>query len=175
MLSKFLGRLVSGISIALSALQMNAMADGWKHLSLQSSQANKIQIDYKTEKESFNGCYKCTHYTHALPIWINVSGPSVIPGSEVRAVVVSKQFYPYSSHFELKTYELDLVDAGEGRFTAELDTARFDGGASPVGLRTEGDGYGGTVRFVNEIAIVINGVWQVDPLNKSSNFVMDLK
>ena len=157
-----------------AATQTVAMADQWKHLSLTSTESNQIQIDYQLKQDSFDGCYKCTLYTRALPLWINVSGPRINSGSQVRAVVLSKQFYPYNSYFDLKTYALDLVDAGGGRFTAELNTAQFDG-PGPVGIRTAGSGYGGTFRYVNEIAIVIDGVWQVDPLNGSSNFLIDLK
>ena len=139
----------------------------WKHLTLTSAQGNTIQIDYTTGSEQFNGCYKCGSSMEAKSLWVNVTGPHLTSQSQVQIVTVGKSICESSwnqSPISIRQLNLDLRSTQPWRFGNELQNLEIT--RSPYA--------GGKCRIENEIAVVIDGEWQVDPINQSSNFLMNL-
>ena len=56
-----------------------ALAQDWKHASVKSSEGITLKIECTTNKDGFNGCYKCIVYTRTDALWLNVEAPGQAP------------------------------------------------------------------------------------------------
>lgn len=133
----------------------------WLHSQVVSQEKVAITLDYTYERDAFDGCYKCTFYDRTSNLWINVTADWLSNSDRVRVVLLNKS-YPFWSageYFNLETREIDLSFAEDGRFTASISA-----------LKLFGSGYGGKEIFELELAVVINGVWLLDPISQSHNF-----
>jgi hypothetical protein len=129
---------------------------------LASEQGRSIELNYKIQEDKFiDTCYKCTLYRRAKNVNVTIRGNELNSGSKVRVVVISKRFSVYHpNHYSQTTQELDLSYVQDGQFYAEI----------PNDLLVSGAAYGGAESIETELAVVVNGEWQVDPINKTSNF-----
>lgn len=160
-------------------LSLNVMASDWLHLK-ETQNDITVDIDYQLfTKSPGPGCYKCSSYTYAGPLFINVSGPALEHKKEIRVVLTSIQFYSYSYNperpFNKISYLMDLTRQPEGHFSADFSTAKkmmgnqlLDLSPSEHSLDVYNSGYGGTSYYDQEIAIVIDGQWM-------KNFTVNLK
>lgn len=154
---------VAAASLLLSSL--SAFANDWRHITLVSEQGNTIQVDFTMER--IVNCARCDVLYLARNVWVNVSGPSVSPGTSARVVYISKPYCSIHWYSEtLNTLDFDLQYTEGGRLTTQIHD-----------LRTKRFLYaysGSTCDYKTELAVVIDGVWQKDPINQSSNFVIEL-
>lgn len=132
----------------------------WKQITLLSSEGINIHIDYEVKPGAIN-CYKCTRYTYAEPLYINIQHSGLHPSDQVRVVLMNNANSSYSSQ-ERRVLDLHHV-AGE-TFSIEL---------APLIIKT--DNYGWMNDYHQELAVVINGKWLKDSINGTSNFKFQLK
>lgn len=137
----------------------------WNHRTLYSAAGTQIKIDFNIEVEEFSGCYKCNLDTRAKNLWVNIIDTDLTSNDQVRIIFLNKEYSSYRNpgEFYLQTIELDLEFAENGRFTGPLGS-----------LTIYSSGYGGTFHYAQEIAIVINGEWLLDPISNTNNFSLKL-
>jgi hypothetical protein len=151
-------------------------ASGWSHAVLGSAEGIGISIDYVSHfYESHD--YKPTHVDSADPVYANVWADQFTGDEAVRVVFMNyerceKSYVPY-------TYSLDLTWYGD-HFSGDLshDAAiersylKFPAGTHRIDTRWSG--YGGNHPFCQEVAVVVDDKWLVDPLSSGNNFKIDM-
>lgn len=130
-----------------------AVADqGWKHANVQAAGGEKIAVDYQL--------HGWAEKTIASPIWVNISAGSFNGSERIGAVLLNYYDGSGMPAGQLQSSQrLDLVYAGGGRYTAA---------AQPVVVSESHIGYG--YNFRQEIAVVVDGKWLVDPVSGGHNF-----
>lgn len=157
------------------------LANHWSHISLLSEDGVKVSVDYIANYHH-DSSYKPTHTYTADEVHINVSSEEIGPEVRVTAVLInyeSGHSYFGESHSLPWTYELiDLNWQETGHFSGKLTDANVSRSYMnydyyhPIVIKTFG--YGGTQYFHQEVAIVMNGQWLVDPISQSHNFKINL-
>ncbi len=149
---------------------------GWSHVLLKSAEGTGVSIDYVSHYiESHD--YKPTNVDYADPVYANVWGDNLTGDEAVRVVFMNYEFcdrrvVPY-------TYTLDLHWFGDhfsGNLshdaTIERSYLKFPSGSQRINTRFSG--YGGNHPWCQDIAVVVDGVWQTDPLAHGNNFQFDM-
>ncbi|MEI8348199.1 MAG: hypothetical protein WCG27_12080 [Pseudomonadota bacterium] len=154
------------------------------YLILKSSENNHVQISYSPYTYLYNS-NRPSSSLYAASLKILVSGPSVTTSSKIRVILLNYRQtegqcgVPNSS--DRIVYRMDLsVVSGRGVFQGIFsDDAEvfFDNDrwykvsqyADP-GLLVYTNGYCYNTYANTEVAVVIDGVWQTDPVNGSNNF-----
>jgi hypothetical protein len=153
----------------------------WHHTRLRSSQGTEIRLDHKPHFLRY--CDEWTAGTATYteeradwtgqPLWFNVSNAAFTGNENVHAVFILKR----DSNADCGIYEncgffqVDLTYAGNHRFTAQWQ----DG--NPIWVKQQvarSDGSKWTTGNAQEIAVVVDGNWQKDPISHSNNFRFEL-
>jgi hypothetical protein len=153
----------------------------WHHNVLRSSQGTTIQMDMQPHFLRYRDEWTVGSSTYSeeradwsgQPLWFNISNPAFTGNEHVHAVFLLKRdaTVDCSNYEDCDTFELDLTYAGGGRFTAQWQA----GNAIYVSQQLiRSDGTNTIATNAEEIAVVIDGNWQDDPISGSHNFKFDL-
>lgn len=153
--------LLTSCTVKHSTSATISTTDNWISNRLKAKDGTEIILSYSIASENLPESQELV----AKPIWVNITLPAGRDCSaKVRAVVIN--YYDSSNVPANKIesqQEVDLVlsPRPESRceFYAEL---------KPIRLSSSHIGYG--YNFRQEIAIVVDGQWLVDPVNGSNNF-----
>lgn len=150
---------------------------GWSHAVLASDDGTGLSLDYVSHFYYDSVSYKPTHVDRADPLYANVWGDALTGNEAVRVVFMNyerceKSVVPY-------TYTLDLVWWGDhfsGNIShdAAITRSYYSWPAGSQKIDTRWSGYGGNHPFCQEVAVVIDDVWLVDPITRGHNFSVDL-
>jgi hypothetical protein len=150
---------------------------GWSHAGVASGAGIGLSIDYVAHYQPDTTSYKPTHVDFADPVYANLWADGLTGDEQVTVVLMNyerceKQVVPY-------TYSLDLTWYGDhfsGNLSHDAKITRSYLSWSPGTQRidTRWSGYGGNHVFCQEVAFVVDGVWQVDPISNRNNFAIDM-
>jgi hypothetical protein len=150
---------------------------GWSHVVLGSDTGIGISVDYVSHFVPDNTSYKPTHVDYADPVYANVWGDQLTGEEEVRVVLMNyerceKRAVPFTYTVDL-AWQGDHFSANVSR-DAQIDRSYLHWQPGTVQLTTRWSGYGGNHPFCQEIAVVVDGTWLVDPISRGNNFSFDL-
>lgn len=162
-----------------------ALADSGETRILRSRQGNEIRFVYDIHTDVSNS-NKPSNFTYAQPLRIIVTGPNLRHSDRVRVVLINHE--KVTGSCGLPSYERDphyVIDfAYYGRFNAfvaSMEDARIILNGREVALEQqdrrlflESASYCQSTRTRLEVAVVINGEWQIDPINGTHNFQVKL-
>src|SRR5262249_23551480 len=145
-------------------------ADGsWCHIRFHSVEGTKINVDYQRVTTETNEKIVGT----AKPVWVNVQRGDL--GSAHSAHVwIGDEIYSFKTGYNLSV-KYNLFDIGPDRqldLHRSEDSTRFTGEVKDGLTASEyfnGDDDG--AEHAHQFAIVIDDVWQTDPVSGSHNFV----
>ena len=131
-------------------------AAGWSHVTLVGADATHISIDYQQGSDS--GGYL------AKPVWINVDLPASADCATSGQAVLLDRFDSVGGAHEFAVDKIDLTSSGEPcRLTGSLGSPYGGTGSLYIGF------FGGGA-YRQELAVVIDNRWLVDPISGSNNF-----
>ncbi len=126
---------------------------GWRHVGLRAEDGTGIKIDFNA--------VSIGNRIMATPVWINVSNSALKGGENVTAVLIN--YYDNSNQIE-STQNIVLKYAGDGKFTAQADR-----------IEVLQRSHNGSIYFCRqEIAVVVDGNWLVDPVTGVHNFKFNM-
>ncbi len=153
----------------------------WHHTVLNSSQGTEIRMDLEPHFLRYRDEWTVASSTYTeeradwsgQPLWFNVTNPAFTGSEHVHAVFLLKRDASADCNIpeDCGVFEFDLAYAGGGRFTAPWQ----DG--NPIYLTQQlirSDGTNAISTNAEEIAVVVDGNWQDDPISGSHNFKFDL-
>ena len=153
----------------------------WHHTTVRSSQNTTIAMDIKPHFTRYRDEWTVGSSTYSeeradwigQPLWFNISNPAFTGNEHVHAVFILKRDAnaDCNNYEDCGVFEFDLTYAGGGRFTAEWQNG------NPIWVRqqfTRSDGSKTLSTNAEEIAVVVDGDWQDDPISGSHNFRFDL-
>ncbi|HEX4925483.1 MAG TPA: hypothetical protein VFV50_15425, partial [Bdellovibrionales bacterium] len=152
---------------------------------LRSRQGNEIRFEYDVHSNVSNS-NKPSSFSYAKPLRIIVTGPNLRHTDRIRVVLIN--YEKTTGSCGLPSYERDphyVIDLSYyGRFGAwvgSMEDARIILNGREVPLQPhdrrlflESRSYCSDTRTRLEVAVVINGEWQVDPVNGTHNFQVKL-
>lgn len=165
---------------------LSASAAVTQDRQLKSESGVEIRLDYKVDRIVSNS-NKPSSKTWAKPVYFTVRHPGLKATDKVRVVLINRESFigscGYPSYNKDPNYILDLVyRSGQRAFVAEFSQARIiiDGKEVPLQPQDQSiqlgvNSYCQVVKTSQEIAVVINGIWQTDPVNKTPNFKINMK
>ncbi len=160
------GLLFSALSSALSY-----GPDEWSHFQLKSEQGLHLSIDFQLSRKIESDCaYSCPTIMVARNIWFNLRGNSLRPSDKVSVVFMN--YYNSRNNQGAVRTPLSIPlwwDASSDKFTGRLKEPGHPQADHQVVVWTSGFGIE-TTQYRQEVAIVVNGEWQVDPMNGTHNF-----
>ena len=155
---------------------------GWSHVVLSSASQVGISVDYVSNFHADTTSYKPTNVDSASPLYANVWGDQLTGDESVRVVLMNyeplgfdscdKRQIPYTWAMDL-TWQGDHFSANLGE-DAEVTRSYLHWDPGTVPFTTRWSGYGGNRPFCQEIAVVVDGEWQVDPVSNGHNFSFDM-
>lgn len=150
---------------------------GWSHVVLESEAGIGMSIDYVSNYSPDTTSYKPTHVDRASPLYANVWGAELTGDEDVRVVLMNyercqKSVIPYTYTVDL-TWQGDHFTANVGK-DAEITRSYYRWAPGTVSFDTRWSGYGGEHVFCQELAVVVDGEWQVDPASRGHNFSFDM-
>ncbi|MBX9769377.1 MAG: hypothetical protein K2X47_19025 [Bdellovibrionales bacterium] len=173
------------LALALTASFHANAAEVTQSRELKSESGVEIRLDYRVSQVVSNS-NKPSAYTYAQPVYLTIRHPQLKSSDKVRVVLINRENFIGSCGFPSYTkdphYILDLeYRAGQKSFVAEFSQARIllDGKEVPLQpkdrfLQLNVNSYCNSVKTAQEIAVVINGLWQTDPVNKTPNFKVQM-
>lgn len=174
-----------GTSPGALPLAGDVVGKGTAELRSAQGLALRLTWDKVYENRSSN---KPDYITYANPIQVSVNGP-LAADAKLRLVFRNKVRTigqcGLPNKYDVYEYDLDLRATGQNTFAGELNSeGRILWGIGserkmePVGWRLpviSHDGYCfNEVSEGQEVSLVVNGEWQVDPINNTHNFQIDL-
>lgn len=159
---QLLGILLFGFTLATSAADYTK--DGnWHRITTKTEVGHKLTINYKIIKERYLS-NKPTVVYYADPMFITLDSKELDKSDRVRIVFTSKM--DDDGYLRTETSkEIDLSWDGE-HFSGQLNQTAIE---IPIAVR----GYSFTTKYIQEIAVVINGDWQ--KFKNDTSFVFSLK
>ena len=155
--------------LILSMATSLVFSEDWRHAGLKSENGIEIKMDYKTRDSRPEGCLKCQLTTYADPLWINISGGSLKESDKVRLVLINIAHYSYTPQYPSTDVNYLDLTWDKDHFTGDYKSvSQLDGHL--YSLPIYASGYGGIWIYDQELAIVVNGTWLVDPISKKNNF-----
>jgi hypothetical protein len=150
-------------------------SSGWSHVVLRSDNGIGISVDYVSHFIEDRVNYKPTHVDKADPVYANVWGDALTGDERVRVVFMNYEMcWKTSVPF---TYTIDLVWQGD-HFSANVsrDAKLTRSYLEPWSreVTTRWSGYGGNHPWCQEIAVVVDDTWLVDPVTRGHNFGFDM-
>lgn len=153
----------------------------WQHTSLRSSQGTDIRMDYKAHFLRYRDEWTVGSSTYTeeradwtgQPLWFNIASSAFTGSENVHAVFVLKRDAnaDCNNYEDCGVFQVDLTYAGGQRFTAPWQ----DGNPIYVKQRfVRSDGSTSISSNAEEIAVVVDGNWQDDPISGLHNFRFDL-
>jgi hypothetical protein len=149
---------------------------GWSHVVLGSSDGLGISVDYVNQflKDS---SFEPRHLDLADPVYANLWGDGLTGDEEVRVVLMNyelcdKQVAPYTFAVDLG-WQGDHFSANLGR-DAAISRSDLEWSPGSIAFDLRWSGYGGDFSFCQELAVVVDGRWLVDPVSDSNNFTFDM-
>lgn len=150
---------------------------GWSHIVRASADGIGVSVDYVSNFHEDRESYKPTNVDEASPLYANVWGDQLTGDEAVRVVLMNyercdKGFIPYVYTLDL-AWEGDHFSGNVGRDAAvERSYLKWEPGT--VQFTTRWSGYGGNRPWCQEIAVVIDDNWLVDPSSQGHNFGFDM-
>jgi hypothetical protein len=139
-------------------------AEVWKRIALTTHESVQIELNYQITQSPASDCIVCARYYYAKPLWISVEHPLLGKGDKVRVVLLNFKRWSIDKTEKLVVGEFDLEYDGDNRFIKQLP-----------GLSVYSDGPYGQETYRQELAVVINGKWLKNNMDKTSNFGFKLK
>jgi hypothetical protein len=141
----------------------------WCHLNFDSVEGANIRVDYQLLGRHTGNQYVYT----AVPTWLNVSSARFDGGEHVHVWIgdsayLSKEGYASAKQYdELRPYPDTQLDLGRSE-DPHRATGQIPGG---VTVSEYSDGDDEAWYHAHEVAVVIDGEWQTDPISGSHNFL----
>lgn len=155
---------------------------------LKSTEGIKLDLDWKMKYLNRSSNKPLSYVVlDQMEITVKENAENPLPkDSAVRVMVISKMEKKvgcgqnYTEYYEVP-FELDLERQEDGTYKADMfksgiyytsyGNQQYKNKARRLNLQI--NGYCDTHKEVStELAFVVNGVWQKDPINKSNNFVL---
>ncbi len=153
--------------------------------SLQSREGTEIRLEYELQRFVSNS-NKPSSVDYAQPVQFTVKrGRELGPSDQVRVVLINREYFTgycgLSSYNRDPHYVIDLnYHGGMEAFVGTFESARLILNGAEVPLRREdqrvqvrANGYCYNLVTAPELAVVVNGQWQTDPINGTHNFKFD--
>jgi hypothetical protein len=150
---------------------------GWSHIVLQSDDGIGISVDYVSHYIEDHTSYKPTNVDKADPVYANVWSDSFTGHENVRVVFMNyetcwKTSVPYAYTIDLAWHE-DHYSANISQDAPiERSYLHWSPGTQPI--TTRWSGYGGNHPWCQEVSVVVDGTWLVDPISHRNNFSFDM-
>jgi len=149
---------------------------GWSHVVLRSADQVGISIDYVSNLQESHD-YKPTNVDFADPLYANVWGAQLTGDEAVRVIVMNyerceRQVIPYAYALDLQWYGDHF--SGDIAHDASIERSYLKFAPGSQRFETRYSGYAGNHPWCQDIAVVIDGVWQVDPVSNGHNFQFDM-
>jgi hypothetical protein len=156
-------------------------------IRLQAQDGTEILLNYDVKASSDPGSSRPITAVYAKPLEIRITPTSSLQASDrVRAVLINRENFQgmcgISSYVRDPHYVMDLsLIPNSSSFSGEFGSARILLNGSEVPLKSEDqrvqlklDGYCFKLTTNQELAVVINGTWLVDPVSGTHNFKFNL-
>lgn len=178
---------IRNLTILLAALftQVGSAAELEK-LFLKTKSEVEVHLEYRIEKV-ITGIYKdLTSSAYANPLFFLVKHSQLRSSDRLRIVIINREYHQKSCMNQFYTlspnYVIDLAYSKSKRgFIGNFGLAKILIDGAEVPLQSKGQrlsrfrsGYCQTTDIKTELALVINGQWQTDPVNGTPNFILNL-
>ena len=151
----------NGRTSTASVGQLAAVSgEGLYYVRLASSDAKSFTLSFDKQLLGNGG----SSSTHDLASHIIVRASGFNADDQVRVVVINYVVDDAGSSRQVDEQEIDLSYGGNHRFQGRLDHA----------IAIRGYNEGRQTAFRQEIAVAVNGQWQLDPINGTHNFQVDM-
>ena len=150
---------------------------GWSHAGVKSADGINVSIDYVSHYRPDTTSYKPTHVDVADPVYANVWAANLTGDEHVRVVFMNyerceRSVVPYTYTIDLEWYG-DHFSANVGK-DAAITRSYLSWQPGTMPITTRWSGYGGNHPFCQEVAVVIDDKWLVDPVSNGNNFKIDM-